>query len=41
MRVLILFYDMIADMISNKELSPIATDIFIELIKLNILLAFI
>ena len=40
-RVLILFHGMIADMESNKNLSPIVTEIFLRGKKLNISLAFI
>ena len=35
------FDDMIADMLSNKKLNPIATDLFIRERKLNIFLVFI
>ena len=35
------FDDMIADMGSNKKLSPIATELFLRRRKLNILLVFI
>ena len=35
-KILIVFDDMIADMISNKILNPIVTELFIRGIKLNI-----
>ena len=41
MRVLIVFDDMIADMESNKKLSPIVTELFLRGRKLNISLVFI
>ena len=40
-KVLIVFDDMIADMINNKELNSIVTDLFIRGRKLNISLVFI
>ena len=40
-RVLIVFDDMIADMKSNKKLSPIVTELFLRGRKLNVLLVFI
>ena len=40
-RVLIVFHDMIADMESNKKLSPIVTELILRGRKLNISLAFI
>ena len=40
-RVLIVCDDMIADMESNKKLSPIVTELFLRRSKLNILLVFI
>ena len=40
-KVLIVFDDMIADMISNKKLNSIVTELFIRGRKLNISLAFI
>ena len=40
-RVLIVFDDMIADMESNKKLSPKVTELFLRGRKLNISLAFI
>ena len=40
-RVLIVFDDMIADMESNKKLSPIVKELFLRGRKLNILLVFI
>ena len=39
--MLIVFDDMIADMESNKKLSPIVTELFLRGRKLNILLVFI
>ena len=40
-KILIVFDNMIADMISNKKLNPIVTDLFIRVKKLNISLVFI
>ena len=40
-KILIAFDDMIVDVLSNKKLNPIATELFIRGKKLNILLAFI
>ena len=40
-KILIAFDYMIADMLSNKRLSPIVTELFIKGRKLNISLAFI
>ena len=40
-QILILFDDMIADMLSNKKLNPIVTELFIRGRKLNISLVFI
>ena len=40
-KVLIVFDDMIADMINNKKLNPIVTEMFIRGIKLNITIVFI
>ena len=40
-KVLIVFYDMIADMINNKKLNSIVTELFIRGRKLNISLVFI
>ena len=40
-RILIVFDDIIADMESNKKLSPIVTELFLRGRKLNISLAFI
>ena len=40
-KVLIVFYDMIADMLSNKKLNPIVTERFIRGRKLNIFPVFI
>ena len=39
--MLIVFGDMIADMINNKKLNPIVTEMFIRGIKLNITIVFI
>ena len=40
-KVLILIDDMIADMINNKKVNPIVTELFIRGKKLNISIAFI
>ena len=40
-KMLIVFDDMIADMINNKRLSPVVTDLFIRGRKLNISIVFI
>ena len=40
-KVLIVFVDMIADMISNKKLNSIVTELFIRCRKLNVSLVFI
>ena len=40
-KVLIVFGDMIADMINNKKLNPIVTELFIRGRKLNISIVFI
>ena len=40
-KVLIVFDDMIADMINNKKLNPIVTELVIRGIKLNISIVFI
>ena len=40
-KILIVFDDMVADMLSNKTLNPIVTESFIRGRKLNISLAFI
>ena len=40
-KILIVFDDMIADMLSNKKLNPIVTELFIRGRKLNISLIFI
>ena len=40
-KILIVFDDMIADMLCNKKLNPIVTDLFIRGRKLNISLVFI
>ena len=39
--MLIIFHDMLADILSNKKLNPIVTELFITYIKLNISLVFI
>ena len=39
--ILIVFYDLIAEMLSNKKLNPIITELFIRGRKLNISLVFI
>ena len=39
-KILIVFDDMIAHMLSNKKLNPIVTELFIRRIKLNISLVF-
>ena len=39
--VLIVFDDIIADMISNKKLNPIVTELFIIRRKLNVSIVFI
>ena len=39
--MLIVFYDMIADMINNKKLNPVVTELFIRSRKLNISIVFI
>ena len=39
-KVLIVFDDMIADMINNKKLNPIVTELFIRGRKLNISIVF-
>ena len=39
--MLIVFVDMIADMINNNKLNPIVTELFIRGRKLNISIAFI
>ena len=36
--ILIVFHDMIVDMLSNKNFNPIVTELFIRQIKLNIYL---
>ena len=41
LKILIAFDDMIADMLSNKYLNPIVTELFIRERKLNIFLVFI
>ena len=38
---MIIFDDMIADMLSNKKRNPVVTDLFIKGRKLNISLVFI
>ena len=40
-KVLIVFDDMIADMINNKKLNPVVTELFIRARKLNISIVFI
>ena len=40
-KILIVFYDMIADMLSNKKVNPIITELYIRGRKLNIFLIFI
>ena len=40
-KILILFDDMIADLVSNKKLKPLVTELFIRVRKLNIFLVFI
>ena len=40
-KVLIVFDDMIADMINNKKLNPVVTELFIRGRKLNISIIFI
>ena len=40
-KILIVFDDMIADMLSNKKLNPIVTELSIKGRKLNISLVFI
>ena len=40
-KILIVFDDMIADMISNNKLNPIVTELFIRGRKLNISIVFI
>ena len=40
-KILIVFDDMIADMINNKKLNPRVTDLFIRERKVNICLVFI
>ena len=40
-KILILFDDMIADMLNNKKLNPIVTELFIRGGKLNISIVFI
>ena len=39
-KILIVFDDMIADMINNKKLNPVVTELFIRGIKLNISIVF-
>ena len=39
--ILIVFYDLIAEMLSNKKLNPVITELFIKGRKLNISLVFI
>ena len=40
-KILIVFDDMIADMINNKKLNPVVTELFFRGRKLNISIAFI
>ena len=40
-KILILFDDMIADILSNKKINPIVAELFIKGRKLNIFLVFI
>ena len=40
-KILIVLDDMIADILSNKKLNPIVTELFIRVKKLNISLVFI
>ena len=40
-KILIVFHDMIADMINNKRLNPIVTELFIRDRKVNISIVFI
>ena len=40
-KILIVFDDMIADMLSNKKLNPVVTELFVRGRKLNISLVFI
>ena len=39
--ILIVFHDMIADILSNKKLNPIVAELFIRGRKLNVSIAFI
>ena len=40
-KIIIVFDDMIADMINNKKLNPVVTELFIRGRKLNISIVFI
>ena len=40
-KILIVFNDMIADMLNNQKLNPVVTELFISSRKLNISFAFI
>ena len=40
-KVLIVFHDMIADMINNKKCNPAVTELFIRERKLNTMIVFI
>ena len=40
-KILVVFDDMIADMITNKKLNPVVTELFIRVRKLNISIVFI
>ena len=39
-KILVIFDDMIADMLTNKKLNPVVTELFIRGTKLNISLLF-
>ena len=40
-KIIIVFDDMIADMLSNKKVNPIVTEVFIRGRKLNVSLVFV
>ena len=40
-KILVVFDDMIADMITNKKLNPVVTELFIRGRKLNISIVFV
>ena len=40
-KILIVLIDTIADMLSNKNLNPIVTELFLRVRKLNVSIAFI